>query len=422
MATDNNVVKFDLRVKDLTNVNDFENHPDVDSSKRCKFCKVKESKYTCPKCNCHYCGLGCYKSKDHEQCSETFYKENVLRELKGMKSTDKLKRETMEMLNKMKKERNSDAEIGWDDEATEGLEVRMQGLDIDNANFEDIFVRLTEKEKQLFDEIIAKGEVEIAELVTPWWRENLYKGVEEMNGEKKVNFETNRTPRLLQKIEPLNILLPNKVPSPVIPFNICEVIITYCFVYRLYNGELQESTQEALDTILELSPVMKDSHYYTDVEYCLRLFVQRVKSSVSLKDALDPVHEPFDDLFMIISSYSWVELEDKNKKLVATSVLCVSDLHSLFKNAAMELTRTKNKTKEEKEKKKLYQKVTKKLYFLASWLVENQHTLSCLEGKIKDVKSKVTAYWEGVKEERKEFETFLNEKRNNTEKQIIEEL
>ena len=176
MATDNNMVKFDLGVKDLTNVNDFENQSSVDLSRRCKFCKVKESKYTCPKCNCYYCGLSCYKSKDHEQCSETFYKENVLRELKGMKSTDKLKRETMEMLNKMERQGNSDAEIGWDDEATEGLEVRMQGLDIDYANFEDIFVRLTEKEKKLFDEIIAKGEVEIAELVTPWWRENLYKG------------------------------------------------------------------------------------------------------------------------------------------------------------------------------------------------------------------------------------------------------
>ena len=243
-----------------------------------------------------------------------------------------------------------------------------------------------------------------------------------MDGDKKVNFETNRTPRLISKIEPLKILLPNKVPSPVIPFNICEVIITYCFVYRLYNGELQESTQEVLDTILELSPVLKDNHSYTNVECCLKLFVQRVKSSLSLKDALDPVHEPFDDIFMMISSYSLVELEGKNKKLVATSVLCVSDLYSLFKNAVLELTRAKDKTNKEKEKKKLYQKVTKKLYFLASWLVENQDTLSCLKEKVKYVKSKVIAYWESVKEERKEFEIFLNEKRNNTEKQLIEEL
>lgn len=37
----------------------------------------KESQYTCPKCNAHYCSSACYKSQAHLRCSESFYKEQV---------------------------------------------------------------------------------------------------------------------------------------------------------------------------------------------------------------------------------------------------------------------------------------------------------------------------------------------------------
>ncbi|XP_069000476.1 zinc finger HIT domain-containing protein 2 [Embiotoca jacksoni] len=51
-------------------------------------CKCKPSCYTCPRCNLRYCGLACYQSPDHSVCSEEFYKESVLRELKEMGKTE----------------------------------------------------------------------------------------------------------------------------------------------------------------------------------------------------------------------------------------------------------------------------------------------------------------------------------------------
>ncbi|XP_039994267.1 zinc finger HIT domain-containing protein 2 [Xiphias gladius] len=50
----------------------------------CMLCKCKPSCYTCPRCNLRYCGLACYQSPDHSVCSEEFYKESVLEELKDM--------------------------------------------------------------------------------------------------------------------------------------------------------------------------------------------------------------------------------------------------------------------------------------------------------------------------------------------------
>ncbi|GLD63943.1 zinc finger HIT domain-containing protein 2 [Lates japonicus] len=54
----------------------------------CMLCKSKPSCYTCPRCNLHYCSLACYQSPDHSVCSEEFYKESVLEELKDMGKTE----------------------------------------------------------------------------------------------------------------------------------------------------------------------------------------------------------------------------------------------------------------------------------------------------------------------------------------------
>ncbi|KAM3863078.1 zinc finger HIT domain-containing protein 2 [Diretmus argenteus] len=62
----------------------------------CGVCRSKPSCYTCPRCNLPYCGLACYQSPDHSVCSEEFYKESVLRELKNMGQSEAEGREKMQ--------------------------------------------------------------------------------------------------------------------------------------------------------------------------------------------------------------------------------------------------------------------------------------------------------------------------------------
>lgn len=62
----------------------------------CMMCKSKPSCYTCPRCNLHYCSLACYQSPDHSVCSETFYKESVLEELKYMGTAENEGRKKMQ--------------------------------------------------------------------------------------------------------------------------------------------------------------------------------------------------------------------------------------------------------------------------------------------------------------------------------------
>lgn len=62
----------------------------------CMMCKSEPSCYTCPRCNLHYCSLACYQSPDHSVCSETFYKESVLKELKDMGTAESEGRKKMQ--------------------------------------------------------------------------------------------------------------------------------------------------------------------------------------------------------------------------------------------------------------------------------------------------------------------------------------
>lgn len=50
----------------------------------CTICNTKEVKYICPKCKIPYCCMDCYK-KHNKECTEEFYKNNVIEELKSIK-------------------------------------------------------------------------------------------------------------------------------------------------------------------------------------------------------------------------------------------------------------------------------------------------------------------------------------------------
>ncbi|KAK6305490.1 hypothetical protein J4Q44_G00242700 [Coregonus suidteri] len=65
-------------------------------SKVCGLCLCQPSYYTCPRCNVPYCGLECYRSTNHSVCSEEFYKESVLQELKDMGETESGGRKKMQ--------------------------------------------------------------------------------------------------------------------------------------------------------------------------------------------------------------------------------------------------------------------------------------------------------------------------------------
>lgn len=54
---------------------------------QCSFCSLfVKNIYICPRCKLFYCSKRCYRDKQHENCSEEFYRECVEDELKLMRN------------------------------------------------------------------------------------------------------------------------------------------------------------------------------------------------------------------------------------------------------------------------------------------------------------------------------------------------
>jgi len=63
--------------------------------KTCGLCKSNDAKYQCPRCNIMYCSLPCYKSQAHIKCSEGFYRDCVMNELKSHGLSDEEKKKSI---------------------------------------------------------------------------------------------------------------------------------------------------------------------------------------------------------------------------------------------------------------------------------------------------------------------------------------
>ena len=224
---------------------------------------------------------------------------------------------------------------------------------------------------------------------------------------------------MIKDIPPLNALLPNKRPSEKLPYSIIELITIYCFLYRVYNAEFKESLLEVVNSFTTLSPVLSDSHYYEDLEACILSLVQRIKISPAFKDNVDPIRISLSDLKQIVSSkFPKVGCIDD----VPMSLLCICDLHSLFKNGLMEIKALKEKTKEMKERKILYHRITKKLLFMASWLSGNNEVLKCISKDIEALQKKLCTYWDSVHEDKKIIEQNIWRLHEKKKSRLIEEL
>ncbi|KAK9366259.1 hypothetical protein V1509DRAFT_630234 [Lipomyces kononenkoae] len=188
--------------KDLEFVNaDIQSSIEASSSgfgpvRICVFCKTAYGKYSCPRCRQLYCSIVCYKSESHQTCSSSFYRDNVkdtkeavvaeavVGGVESRQISTSEKRRLLELVNEYEidaQERplgdlevfvknaskfespepcwthDGDGEgehnrmIANDQEKwIEDLKDRLTDLDVESAEFEDIWTRLTIREQADF--------------------------------------------------------------------------------------------------------------------------------------------------------------------------------------------------------------------------------------------------------------------------------
>ncbi|CAH1973914.1 unnamed protein product [Acanthoscelides obtectus] len=141
----------------------------------CKICDNALGKYSCPKCNILYCSLACYQSSAHLECSETFYKDNVMSEHNLNKNDEETKAKMLEILQRTHENNRislsddtesiesiecpaysvfdfingtDDEECDSDDEEVIDIGQRLNGVNLDDAD--QVWEKLTEDERQEF--------------------------------------------------------------------------------------------------------------------------------------------------------------------------------------------------------------------------------------------------------------------------------
>ncbi|XP_023733054.1 uncharacterized protein LOC111880876 [Lactuca sativa] len=229
----------------------------------CRVCQKQFSQYTCPRCNTRYCSLPCYKSHSI-RCTESFMRDNVMEEMKQMEPADETKQKMLDILRRFHSEEEDDSmeDDGLTDASLseETIEKIMSGVEI---TFDD----LSTEEKKHFQRAVASGQLsKMIEPWDPWWLKPSAKTISlSPQGTQLVQPVTPNEPDPAvpsvppgptTALPPVNTLIGSTQPSPLLPVHLVDILYSYCFTLRVYNGEWESDAVGSTVTVMSVSNVL----------------------------------------------------------------------------------------------------------------------------------------------------------------------
>ncbi|XP_032660287.1 zinc finger HIT domain-containing protein 2 [Chelonoidis abingdonii] len=419
----------------------------MEAAEPCGLCLRERARYTCPRCNVRFCSVLCYRG--HGACAEAFHRRQLLLRLQGQRgdpaSRTRLK-EALLRLRELRELEDAEPQLGRD------LEDQDDGL----------WERLSPAEKAAFQRLLSSGEIgTFLPPWRPWWRGWGRGLVQELGGAEGAQEAGNiQPPAGTQKPEmttpgsapihqppvPQGAYLPTgtqqpeessgmaptqqpeEMPSPVpavpasIPllsslicspasplvcFQLPNVLYAYVFALTLYNGDLSEDEllSEFSDMILDVSGALGARQVFHSTAEALQAALQAVTASrypecplgnagamMAVAQILMGENQVKQKDFSLAALYHLARLLGKAKKLVPTE-----------------------------ERSRVYG-AKKKCEFLLSWVNENQESLTVLA---LEVQREYRTHLEAVKEVdvvTKELQKMWGGKLPPAKKPLIEEL
>ena len=312
---------------------------------KCGLCGRNISRYTCPKCGISYCGIECYKSRIHSDCSEKFYQQNVMDEISSRNITREQQEAMLHLLTQEIETLDDETECNID------LETRLEGLDLDR-DAEKIWSRLTQDEKEEFNRTMGK----YVPGYKAWWKE--FDLVTDESNDTSVNKQI---PYLHPNIQGIGEIFKGK-PSPTLMYDVVNVVYAYVCIHRMYNGDFSGMEQHVAKDILALSVVLRGEGSFPELPDAL---AQPAMTLLEIKDLDWPV--------AIVYGFYTDVIEILSHQFLHTSLpyalYCLSHLYEVF-----DLSLKLRKHSEVKNMKKLFSMAQKKLYFFLCW-TKDQHFL-----------------------------------------------
>ncbi|KAG5045794.1 hypothetical protein AAZX31_06G127200 [Glycine max] len=231
----------------------------------CHVCQKQFSQYTCPRCNSRYCSLQCYKSHSL-RCTESFMKENVVQELHQMQPDEQTKNKMLDILKRFHSQEEMDENSFADSTLSEEtMENFLSGQEI---SFDDLSL----EEKKRFHRAIAYGELsKMIKPWDPWWSKPSARNIclskegtqlvqplpdQELLDDDIGSDEFSKVPLGPETPLPPLSRLSSKEPSPLLTVHLVDILYSYCFTLRLYNGDWRSDALGSVMVVLSVSSVL----------------------------------------------------------------------------------------------------------------------------------------------------------------------
>nr|XP_018901966.1 PREDICTED: zinc finger HIT domain-containing protein 2 [Bemisia tabaci] len=240
--------------------------------KTCFFCKESESKYVCPRCGLPYCSVGCYRSAEHINCSEQFYRESVEAELKDRNMNPGQMKEILERLKGA--DESEDEELDSDDEEGIDLAARMENIDLDDADA--VWGMLSESERAEFQQLVNSGDIsKLLPPWEPWWMYNSDdKPVQEVTNEAS-HFQN--CPKIHENIAGFESMC-KVAPDARVKWNLVNIVTAYAYCVRYYNNEHFSFPMEAANSFYEISKNLNSNQIFQSFELAVNSVICELTS------------------------------------------------------------------------------------------------------------------------------------------------
>ncbi|KAK4423108.1 hypothetical protein Salat_1893400 [Sesamum alatum] len=348
---------------------------DFNSNSRiiCRVCEKQFSQYTCPRCNTRYCSLHCYKSHSL-RCTESFMRENVMEELQQLQPDEESKSKMLDILKRFHEEEETDSldeEESVSSLSEETIQKILSGCQI---SFDDLSV----EEKKRFQRAVATGELsKLIKPWDPWWLKPSAKNIslssdgtqlvqpimnEGLGASAENDVESDQWHDIPSG--PETPLLPvskltASAPSPLLTVHLVDIIYSYCFTLRLYNGDPKSDPLESVIVVLSVSSVLgQGGQPETILEALLHCLEQTCSPTYKHMGGLQFGLRLIDDTIHL--------LHLGNAALVC--LLC--DMQKLIQAAEKELKSEKLHKSKRAELKSKLRFAERKVYFIMCWVHE----------------------------------------------------
>ncbi|KAJ1523997.1 hypothetical protein ONE63_010541 [Megalurothrips usitatus] len=243
-------------------------------------CDTNDSLYVCPRCNIPYCSLACYRNTKHLNCSELFYKDQVLSTLSSNEGEENAegRRRMEEILLKLHEaDAGCPGELDSDDEDEEEeqddeLSSRLAGVSLDDADA--VWQRLTTSERAEFEKLLQTGGItDLLPEFSPWSK--LVEEVKSSDVESKDSASNEGSsnnsitsngsiPVIIKTIPSFNDIC-KKGASPCLPFNTVNIVGAYVYMVRCFNGEHLEWPSQAAFVSCNLSGTLSNNQNFDNM-------------------------------------------------------------------------------------------------------------------------------------------------------------